>query len=77
MTYTDGQAMLAGDEVLISGRYRGTVIAAIDHGSYLPGQEAWASLGCGTVIDTDFGGLVHYPDGSHEYFERIRRGGQD
>lgn len=73
MKYVDGQTMLAGDVVLISGQYRGTVVAAIDDRSYLPKQEAWAYLGRGSVIDTDFAGLVHYPDDADERFELVRR----
>lgn len=41
-------------------QYRGIVIAAIDDRSYLPGGEDREYLGCGAMIDTDFGGLVHY-----------------
>lgn len=66
MKYTDGQRVLAGDLVQIDGRYRGVVIAAIDEKSYLPGGEDWEYLGTGAMIDTDFAGLVHYPEDDEE-----------
>lgn len=66
MTYVDGRLVLAGDIVRIDGQYRGIVIAAIDDRSYLPGGEGWEYLGCGAMIDTDFGGLVHYQQDDEE-----------
>lgn len=60
MTYVDGRLVLAGDIVRIDGQYRAIVIAAIGDRSYLPGGEDREYLGCGAMIDTDFGGLVHY-----------------
>jgi hypothetical protein len=66
MKYADGQQVLAGDIVRIAGRYRGLVIAAIDDKSYLPGAQDWEYLGSGAMIDTDFGGLVHYPEDDEE-----------
>lgn len=66
MKYKDGQQVLAGDVVQIAGRYRGFVIAAIDDKSYLTGGEDWEYLGAGAMIDTDFGGLVHYPEDDEE-----------
>jgi hypothetical protein len=66
MKYADGQRVLAGDVVEIDGRYHGVVIAAIDDKSYLPGGEDWEYLGIGAMIDTDFAGLVHYPEDDEE-----------
>jgi len=60
VTYADGQVMEPGDVVRIATKYTGRVIASMDTGRYLPGEESWAYLGCGAMIDTDFGGLVHY-----------------
>lgn len=74
MKYSDGQLVLAGDVVQIAGKYRGLVIAAIDNKSYLPGGEDWEYLGTGAMIDTDFGGLVHYPEEDEELV-LVRRGG--
>lgn len=66
MRYKDGQQVLAGDVVQIDGQYRGVVVAAIDDKSYLPGGEDWEYLGSGAMIDTDFGGLVHYEQDDEE-----------
>jgi hypothetical protein len=66
MKYKDGQKVLAGDVVLIDDRYHGVVIAAIEDKSYLPGGEDWEYLGRGAMIDTDFAGLVHYPEDDEE-----------
>ena len=66
MRYASGQDVLPGDLVRIDTKYRGTVVACIAEGMYLapytPGQ--WEQLKTGAMIDTDFGGLVHYPDES-------------
>lgn len=59
MRYSDGNEALAGDVVSIDIKYQGTVVAAIDKKSYLPGHEHWAILGTGIMVNTDFGGLVH------------------
>ncbi|QNK01344.1 hypothetical protein [Dyella telluris] len=73
MKYSDEQLVLAGDVVQIAGKYRGTVIAAIDDKSYLPGGEDWEYLGRGAMIKTDFGGLVHYPEDDGDLV-LVRRG---
>ncbi len=60
MKYADGIDIEPGDTVQIDVVYRGRVIASMDTGKYLPGQEQWAYLRQGIMVDTDFGGLVHY-----------------
>lgn len=60
MRYVDGHEAKAGDLIRIDTRYRGKVLACIDTGDYLPGHESWSYLGAGIIVDTDFGGLVHY-----------------
>lgn len=60
MRYEDGTEILPGDIVRIDSQYRGTVVASMDLGQYLVGQEQWSYLGRGIMVDTDFGGLVHY-----------------
>jgi len=60
MQYSDGTSIEPGDIVRIDGRYRGRVVASMDSGRYLPGYESWSYLGRGIMVDTDFGGLVHY-----------------
>jgi len=39
------------------------VVACVAEGLYLPphSAEQWGYLQTGAMIDTDFGGLVHYP----------------
>lgn len=73
MKYSDGKSILAGDVVRISGVYHGIVVAAIDDRSYLPGSEGWEYLGSGAMIDTDFGGLVHYQQNTDEDIVLVRR----
>lgn len=74
--YVDGQKILAGDVVMISGEHRGTVVFCFDNDSYMPGEEGWSYLGGGVMIDTDFAGYVHYPsDGGIESIALIRRAG--
>lgn len=60
MKYADGTDIQAGDIVQIDEAHRGRVLASMDTGQYLPGQERWAYLGKGIMVDTDFGGCVHY-----------------
>jgi hypothetical protein len=64
--YPSGQEVLPGDSVQINLRHRGTVVACIAEGRYLPPHtaEQWGYLKAGAMIDTDFGGLVHYPEES-------------
>ncbi len=64
MVYRDGQRMCLGDVVTIDRTHHGTVVACIEDGIYLPphSKEQWGYLGRGVMIDTSFGGLVHYPD---------------
>ena len=62
MIYTDGNQAKIGDHVLISGQYRGVVVANMDDCEYSTEhpKEQWSYLQSGVMIDTDFGGLVHY-----------------
>jgi hypothetical protein len=62
--YASGHEVLPGDVVRIDVRYKGTVVACIAEALYLPphSPEQWGELKGGAMIDTDFGGLVHYPD---------------
>ena len=67
MRYADGTTIEPGDIVQIDGVYRGKVLASMDTKRYLPGEEGWDYLGVGIMIDTDFGGRVHYTeDGTDE-----------
>lgn len=62
MKYADGTDIQPGDEVLIDGRYKGRVVACMDSGACLPGFDDWQYLGEGILVDTEFGGLVHYTE---------------
>jgi hypothetical protein len=74
MKYADGSCIEPGDLVQISSIHRGKVVASMDTGRYLPGQETWAYLGKGIMVDTDFGGLVHYTADTTEEFVLLQRG---
>jgi hypothetical protein len=62
--YHDGQPIHVGDVVTIDVRHQGTVVGCIEDGIYLHphSKEQWTYLREGVLIDTSFGGLVHYPD---------------
>jgi len=66
MRYHDGQAIHVGDVVRIDLWHEGTVVGCIEDGIYLQphSREQWTHLRDGVLIDTSFGGLVHYPDES-------------
>ena len=74
MRYADGQLIAPGDTVEIDGQYRGRVIACMDTNRCLPGAEGWAYLETGIMVDTDFGGLVHYTDLQADQIVLITRG---
>ena len=64
MNYVDQTRIEPGDNVIISGKYNGVVVADIDGDRYSEStpKEQWSHLGSGVLIDTDFGGLVHYKE---------------
>jgi len=64
MRYHDGEPIHVGDVVTIDIRHQGTVVACIEDGVYLHPhtKDQWTHLRQGVLIDTSFGGLVHYPD---------------
>lgn len=73
MRYPDGQQIEPGDIVQIDGSYRGRVMASMDTNAYLPGQEKWALLGRGIMVDTDFGGMVHYTEEATDVLVLLER----
>jgi len=77
MNYTDGTQAKVGDKVLIAGRHNGVVVADMDSDEYSSEypREQWGALGSGVMINTDFGGLVHYDQNSlnGELMELLRR----
>ena len=64
MHYRDGQRICVGDIVAIGRSHTGTVVGCIEEALYLPPHtaEQWGYLDHGVLIDTSFGGVVHYPD---------------
>jgi hypothetical protein len=60
LNYADGLLIEPGDLILVDGTDRGRVVSSIDTGKHLPGHDGWAYLREGIMVDTDFGGLVHY-----------------
>ena len=75
MKYSDGNEAMLGDVVAIDGPYRGIVVACIDRNEYSPehSREHWSYLGKGIMVNTDFGGLVHYSDGTQEQIALVSR----
>jgi hypothetical protein len=64
--YADNNKPLLGDVLQIDFKHRGVVVAYVDAGQYAPGYKAFAYLGEGLMVDTDFAGLVHYTQSSIE-----------
>lgn len=75
--YSDYNEARLGDEVAIDDIYKGVVVASLDTDEYSARcpREEWAHLGTGIVVDTNFGGLIHYPNGDHEHIVLVKRGG--
>ncbi|WP_303761277.1 hypothetical protein [Alcanivorax jadensis] len=77
MKYSDGTQAKIGDKVLIGEKYHGIVVADMDGDEYsreCP-RKQWGYLVSGVMIDTDFGGLVHYEQDSlvGEFMELVQR----
>ena len=75
MRYADGNEARIGDTIAIDDKHRGTVVACIDRGEYSDAHPAaqWSYLGKGILVDTDFGGLVHYPEERNERMTLVGR----
>ena len=50
MKAPDGTVIEPGDVIQIDTKYRGRVIASMDTGRYLAGEEGWSYLGVGIVV---------------------------
>ena len=74
MKFADGSDIKPGDLIQIDTFYRGRVVASMDTSEYLPGEDGWAYLRKGIMVDTDFGGLVHYTSETADDFVLIQRG---
>jgi len=77
MRYSDGQEARLGDTVSIAGTHRGCVVACLDRSEFSPAYPAdeWACLAIGILVDTSFGGLIHYPHPGEEHLLLIARAG--
>ena len=66
MKYKNGAPVHVGDKVSIDIKYSGIVVANIEDNdcSEEEPKEKWDYLKTGVMIDTDFGGLVHYEQDS-------------
>jgi hypothetical protein len=73
MNYPDGTTIEAGDLVKIDGRFHGKVVASMDTHNYLPGEEHWAYLGSGIMVNTDFAGMVHYTSDATDELLLVQR----
>ena len=75
MLYADGNEVKIGDVVAIDTKYRGVVVASIETGEYSDGysEKQWGYLGSGILVNTDFGGLVHYPSGHTDQMALVHR----
>lgn len=77
MKYADGTDIKPGDVIQIDVKYRGRVMASMDTSEYLSGEDKWAYLGTGIMVDMDFGGPVHYTSATADDFVLIQRGTVD
>jgi hypothetical protein len=75
VNYADGNEARVGDILSIDDQYWGTVVACIDRGEYTDTYPAaqWSSLEKGILVDTDFGGLVHYSDEDADRMILVKR----
>ena len=62
MEYEGGGRIRVGDEVSIGTECEGVVVANIESGEYSVSysKDQWSYLKSGVLINTDFGGIVHY-----------------
>lgn len=80
MKYGYSNLMRVGDVVSIGANGKGIVVVCIDSDEYSPQhpRDQLGYLGRGVMIDTGFGGLVHYPDQTsvdREHIELLSRKG--
>lgn len=75
MKYSDGNEAKIGDSVAIDEHCRGVVIALIDTKEYGSeySKEQWGYLKEGILIDTDFGGIIHYLNATDEKIILLKR----
>jgi hypothetical protein len=75
MKHAEGMRRMSAIIFLIDGQYSGEIVACMDHDEYSEShpREQRSYLTQGIMVDTDFGGLVHYPDGEHERIVLLSR----
>lgn len=75
MKYSDGNEAEIGDVIAIDEKYRGVVVVCLDRDEYAEAypRAQWSYLGTGILVDTDFGGLVHYSAEKSEQMVLVRR----
>lgn len=75
MNYENGEKVCLWDRVRVGGDDKGIVVCSIDDEQFsqLFPKEQWSYLQTGIMIDTTYGGLVHYPE-KDEDLELISRG---
>jgi hypothetical protein len=73
--YADFNEARLGDEIIIDDIYKGVVVASLDTDEYSAScpREEWAHLGTGIVVDTNFAGRIHYPNGDDEHIVLVKR----
>ncbi len=64
MIYLNGETVQVGDRITIKAKYEGKIVAIIDDDQYSEecSKEKWSYLISGLLINTDFGGIVHYQE---------------
>lgn len=75
MNYENGEKVCMWDRVKLGGEDKGIVVFSVDDDQYnsLFPKTQWSYLQRGVMIDTTFGGLVHYPE-KDEDLELVSRG---
>ncbi|BET58877.1 MULTISPECIES: hypothetical protein [Geobacter] len=75
MNYSNGEKVCMWDRVKLGGENKGIVVFSADDDQYnsLFPKEQWAYMEHGVMIDTTFGGLVHY-SAKNEDLELTSRG---
>jgi hypothetical protein len=76
MRYSDGNEARIGDVIAIDEHHHGNVVANLDANQFSDAfpRESWQHLQRGILVETDFAGLVHYPNGEHEVMRLLERG---
>ena len=64
MKYSNGEDLRIEDQVTLDERYNGVIKAIIEENQFSTEypKEQWSYLKTGIIIDTDFGGIVHYQE---------------